>query len=91
MPTTDGVSGHHRDHRFGGAADLHLQVEDVEPTDPPASDLVITDVAVSATDSLIPTTAERRITLAGQDDDTDLIVITRSWIFDRSDRIWTQQ
>ena len=54
-------------------------------------DVVITDIAVIAANDLVTATAKSPVALAGQDDDTDLIVITRSWIFDRSDRIWTQQ
>ncbi len=53
MAATDRVAGDHRDDRLGQAADLDLQIEDVEPSDPGG-----VAVAVVAADALITAGAE---------------------------------
>ena len=68
VATADGVAGDHGDDRLGRATDLDLQIEHVQATDALVSHVVITDVAVVASDALIATRAERQVTLAGEDD-----------------------
>jgi hypothetical protein len=75
MPTTDRVAGHHRDHRLRSSADLHLQVEHVEPADALTGHRVVAEVAVVAADALVATGTEREVALPGQDDDADRVVV----------------
>ena len=70
VPAADRVARHHRDHRLRQAADLHLEVEHVEPADP-----VVTDVAVVAPDALVAAGAERERAFAGEHDDPDVAVV----------------
>src|SRR6202043_600376 len=65
--TADRVAGDHRDHRLGRAADLDVQVGDVEA--PHATGLAL--VAGVAADALIAPRAERVGALAGQHDHAD--------------------
>jgi len=55
VAAADRVAGDHRDDGLGRAPDLDLQVQDVEPADALARDLVVADVAVVASDRLITT------------------------------------
>ena len=59
VAAADRVAGDHRDHRLRQAADLHVQVADVEPADALLGDLVVADVAVVAADPLVAAGAER--------------------------------
>ncbi len=77
VATADRVSGDHRDDRLRGATDLDLEIEDVEPPDALLGDVVVPDVAVVASDSLVAAGAEREVALAGQDNDADLVVVPR--------------
>ena len=63
VTTADRVTGHHGDHGFRGATNLNLQVENVQPTYPLLRDIVITDVAIVATDDLVTTGTESKISL----------------------------
>ena len=58
VPAADRVPGDHRDHRLGQPADLHLEVEHVEP-----ADAVVVAVAVVAAHALVAAGAERLGTL----------------------------
>ena len=77
VAAADRVAGDHRDDRLRQAADLDLEVEDVEAADAPLGDGVVTDVAVVAANSLVAAGAERLGPLAGEDDGTDLGIVAR--------------
>src|SRR5215472_618102 len=66
----DCVAGDHRDDRLGGAPDLDLEVEDVEP-----ADATFVPVAVVTPDPLVTPRAEGLGAGAGQDDDADAWVV----------------
>ncbi len=70
VAAADRVARDHRDHRLGQPADLHLQVEHVEP-----ADAVVVAVAVVAADALVAAGAERVGALAGEDDHADVGVV----------------
>ena len=57
---------------FGKPADLHLEVEHVEP-----ADAVVVAVAVVAAHALVAARAERLGALAGEDDHADRRVVAR--------------
>ena len=59
VPAADRVAGNRGDHRLGQAADLDVQVADVEAADALLGDLVVADVAVVAADPLVAAGAER--------------------------------
>src|SRR5262249_48665032 len=67
---SDCEAGDHRDDRLGGAPDLDLEVEDVEPTD-----AAFVPVAVVAADLLVTARAEGLSAGAGQDDHADPWVV----------------
>ena len=58
VAAADRVAGDHRDDRLRQAADLDVQVADVEPADALLGDLVVADVAVVAADPLVAARAE---------------------------------
>ena len=58
VAAADRVAGDHRDDRLRSAADLHVEVADVEPADALLGDLVVADVAVVAADPLVAARAE---------------------------------
>ena len=53
VPTAYRIPSNHGNDWLRRAPDLHLQVEDVEPADALGGDVVVTDVAVVATDALV--------------------------------------
>ena len=71
MTAADGEAGHHGHDRLGQAADLHLEVEHVEPADAGGGHLVVAHVAVVAADALVAAGAERQRPLPGEDDHAD--------------------
>ena len=76
VAAADRVAGDHRDDRLGQAADLDVQVGDVEAPDGaglPGS----VDVARVAAHALVAAGAERERALAGEDDDADRRVLAR--------------
>ena len=73
VAAADRVAGHHRHHRLGQPADLHVQVGDVEAPDARAA----RDVAGVAAHALVAAGAERVRALAGQHDHADLAVLAR--------------
>ena len=75
VAAADRVAGDHRDHRLRQAADLDLQVADVEAADALLGDLVVADVAVVAADPLVAAGAEGLVARAGEDDRADLGVV----------------
>ena len=75
MAAADRVAGDHRDHRLRQAADLDVQVADVEAADALLGDLVVADVAVVAADPLVAARAEGLVAGAGEDDRADLDVV----------------
>ncbi len=80
MTAADGVSRHHRHHRLGQAADLHVQVGYMEA--PRAGGIRITGVVLGeiarvAAHTLIAARAERELALAAQHDHADLRVLAR--------------
>ena len=77
VAAADGVARDHGDYRLGRATDLDLKVEDIEPPDALLGDVVVSDVAVVAADHLVAAAAEGPVTLAGEDDDADAVVIAR--------------
>ena len=77
VATADGVASDHGDYRLGRATDLDLKVEDIEPPDALLGDVIVPDVAVVAADHLVAAAAEGPVTLAGEDDDADAVVIAR--------------
>ena len=70
VAAADRVPGDHRDHRLRQAADLHLEIEHVEP----AGALVVA-VPVVAPHTLVATRAERLASFTGQHDHTDLGIV----------------
>ena len=78
MAAADRVAGDHRDDRLGQAADLDVQVADVEAADALLGDLVVADVAVVAADPLVAARAEGLGPGAGEDDRADLGVVARA-------------
>ena len=75
MPAADRVAGDHRDHRLGQAADLDVEVADVQATDALLGDFVVADVAVVAADPLVASGAEGLVARPGEDDRRDLDVV----------------
>ena len=74
-PAADRVAGDHRHHRLRRAADLDVQVADVEPADAVLGDLVVADVAVVTADPLVAARAEGVGAGAGEDDRRDLEIV----------------
>jgi len=70
VAATDGVAGHHGDDGLGKAADLHLEVEDVE-----AADAARVLVAVVPAHLLAAAGAEGLPALPGEDDDAHLGIV----------------
>ena len=70
------ISGHHCDYRLGSTADLNLQVEHVQPADAPLGHLIVADIAVVTTDSLVAARAEGLLALSGKDDHPNIRVVT---------------
>ena len=58
VAAADGVAGDHRHHGLRRAADLDVQVADVEAADALLGDLVVADVAVVAANPLVAAGAE---------------------------------
>ncbi len=75
VATADGVARDHGDDGLRDPANQDLQVQDVESADALMGDLVVTEVAVVASDRLVSARAERVGTLTGQHDDTDRDVV----------------
>ena len=75
MPAADRVAGDHRDDRLGQAADLDVQVGDVEAPDASLAGRVLVEVARVAAHALVAARAERVGALAGQHDHADLGVL----------------
>ena len=75
MAAPDRVARHHGDNGLGEPADLHLEVEDVQPADAALGYLVVAEVAVVAAYPLIASRAERVRALTRQDDDADVRVV----------------
>src|SRR5271156_2858465 len=73
MTAADGETRHHRDDRFGDAANQLLQVEHVE-----AGNAVVAHVTLLAAYALIAATAKRLRTFASQDDHADLAILARA-------------
>ncbi len=69
------VAGDHRHDGLRGTADLHVEITDVEATDPLLGDLVVPHVAVVAAKALVAARAERFVAGAGEDDRGDLEVV----------------
>ena len=78
VAAADGVARDHRDHGLRQAADLHVEVADVQAPDALLRDLVIADVAVIAADALVAARAERLVAGAREDDRADLGVVARA-------------
>ena len=76
MAAANGVAGDHGDHRLRRPADLHLEIEHIETSDALVRDVIVTDVAVVAADALVAAGAEGLVSLAREDDDADLVVVT---------------
>src|SRR4029077_6951035 len=72
VATPDGVAGDHRDHRLGQAADLDLDVEDVQ-----AADALGVDVPVVSANALVAARAEGLGAGAGEDHDSHSRVVAR--------------
>lgn len=72
VAAADGVARDHRDHRLGRAADLDLQIQDVEPRH-----AVGADVAAAPARAVVAAAAERVGAGAGQHDDADGRVVAR--------------
>ena len=70
VTAADRVARDHRDHRLRQPADLHLEIEHVEP-----ADAVVVAVAVVAAHALVAARAERLGSLAGEDDHADRRVV----------------
>ena len=75
LAAADRVAGHGGEHRLRQAADLHVQVADVEAADALLGDLVVADVAVVAADPLVAAGAEGLVAGAGEDDRADVGVV----------------
>ena len=75
VAAADCVAGDHRDDRLREAADLDVQLADVEAADALLGDLVVADVAVVAADPLVAARAERLVAGAGEDDRADAGVV----------------
>ena len=75
MAPADGEAGDHRHDGLRQAADLDLQVEDVQPADAARRDRVVAEVPVVTADLLVPAGAERLGTLPRQDDDADVGIV----------------
>ena len=71
------VPGDHRDHGLRSAANLDLQIEDIQASDALVRNFVIADVAIVAADHLIAAGAEGEVALTGQDDDAHRVIVTR--------------
>ncbi len=71
MPAADRVAGDRSEHGLRQAADLHMQVADVEAADALLGDLVVAHVAVVAADPLVAAGAEGVVAGAGEDDRAD--------------------
>ena len=78
VPTADRVAGDRCHHRLGQAADLDLQVQHVEATDPVAGYLVVAEVAVVAADLLVASGTERVRSRSRQDDGAHRDVVARA-------------
>ena len=75
VASADGVAGHHGHDRLGDATHEDLEIEHVEPPDPPFGHRVVSDVAVVTPDLLVAARAEGVGTLTAEDDDTDVRVV----------------
>ena len=73
VAAADRVSGDHRHHRLGEAADLDLEVQHVEP-----AGAVGIDVPIVAPDALIAARAKRLSAGAGEDYNADVRVVARN-------------
>ena len=71
MAAADGITRHHRHHRFRAGADLPLEIENVEVMNAG----IILIAAVVAADLLIAAGAKRFVAFTGQHDDADIVVI----------------
>ena len=71
MTAADGVTRHHRHHRFRAGADLALEIKHVQVM---RTRIVLVSAVVTA-HFLIATGAEGFLTFAGQDNHADVIVI----------------
>ena len=77
MATPDRVAGDHGHHGFREPSDLDLQVEHVEPADPPPRHLVVAHVAVVPAYALVAAGAESVGPLPCQDHDADVGIVAR--------------
>ena len=77
MAAADRVAGDHRHDRLGQAADLDVQVGDVEAPDR-ARLAGLRQIPGVAADVLVAARAERELALAGQHDDADRRVLARA-------------
>ena len=75
MTAADGVPGDHGHHRLREAADLDLEIEDVETADALPGHGIVPDVAVVPPDLLVPARAEGVRPLPGEDDHADRRVV----------------
>ena len=78
VAAADRVAGDHRHDRLRQAADLDVEVADVESPDALLGDVVVADVAVVAADPLVAARAEGLVAGAGEDDRADLEVVARA-------------
>ncbi len=77
VPAADRVAGDHRDDRLGQAANLDVQVGDVEAPDARPSGVVVVQVPGVAAHALVAAGAERVGALAGEHDHADVGVLAR--------------
>ena len=75
VAATDRVTGNHRDDGLRGASNLHLEIEDVEASNPLLCNSVIADVAIVSANDLVAAGAERPVPLTSKDDHTHRVVI----------------
>src|SRR5262245_57852436 len=88
-----GITGDHRHHRLWRAADLNVQIADVQATDALSGHLVVADVAVVAADLLVAARAECLVAGAREDDRSNLEIVAGACerVPELGKRLWSER